>query len=155
MNWVQKIDEWELVAEAPGLSLIQLNSDISIEDILPGMVKGGPLPPRASTRRDEEERAREYLRNDPRPPKTHWQLVKNEINELVCGETEKYEELRKKIKSHVEVGEKGVVAIISAKVATVLGVETGAITGFCALCLFSAKNIGINAYCSSITQNIT
>lgn len=158
MDWIHDVDEWDLIGMAPGLSLVQLNSSISIEQmILPYMLLGGPLPPVASAEPEEKlrERARKALENDPRPPKKYWKSVQEEINDLVCGNSEKYNELRGKLNRAAQTGEKGLATLIAANVAATMGVEAGLISGLVALCLFSIKSIGINAYCRSIGASVT
>ncbi len=158
MEWIENINEWDLVGMAPGLSLVQLNNSISIEDsILPYMVLGGPLPPRNSVQPDEDiaKKIEEAYKNDPRPSASYWKSVQQEINELVCGNTDKYKELRTKLNQAAKVGEKGLATLIAANVAVAMGVEAGVISGFIALCLFSIKSLGINAYCRSIGANVT
>jgi len=152
MNWLASIDDIELMLEAPDLSMIEF-SDMTVEDILPFMVRGGP-PPRVMSADKDIRKVREYLDNDPRPPMKYSEAVKEEINELICGSSEKYAELRNRIKFYIDAGEKGILTLIVAFISTNLGLEAGAVSGFCALFLFGAKKIGLNAYCKSIGQEI-
>lgn len=158
MDWIEKVDEWELVGMAPGLSLAQLNSSISLEEnIPPYMVLGGPLPPRMSVEPEEDlqKKTEEAYKNDPRPPKKYWKSVQVELNDLICGNSEKYKELRNKLDQAAKTGEKGLATLVAANVAATMGVEAGIISGLIALCLFSIKSIGVNAYCRSIGANVT
>jgi len=154
MDWVSELDEWDLAINGTWVSLMQMNDKVSVDDVLPFMIKGGPTPPTMSAEEDLVEKAKKYLENDPRPPIKYWHAVCSEIIELVCGNTKKYKELKSKISASIKAGENALVALIAANVALVLGVEAAVISSFCALFLFSIRKVGVNAYCKTKNINV-
>ena len=102
----------------------------------------------------EDPQINSFISSFTASPMKYSEAVKEEINELICGSSEKYAELRNRIKFYIDAGEKGILTLIVAFISTNLGLEAGAVSGFCALFLFGAKKIGLNAYCKSIGQEI-
>ena len=145
MDWIKKIDKSELQYIAP--SLFVFSDDVETAASL--LYREGMASPLASS--EDKEKAIERIKNEleSRPPKKYWEAVKSEIRILICTDDEKYSKLRKQLTLEGEKGTKSIVAIISAFIGSVLGVEATMLTGFCAVSLYAISKIGKEAYCAT------
>ena len=89
----------------------------------------------------------------PRPgtggePPSFWGVVKNKFFFFFFTEHEKYEQLIKDIFKNIEHGKTITVGLVAAYIATHLGVEVGAITGFIAVLLYFLFKLGKETYCT-------
>ena len=85
-----------------------------------------------------------------RARRTYWTSVRAEVHELVCTKSERYADLRKRLDSVGEKGDKAIVALVAAAIGSTLGVAAGAIGGLVAVALFAVVKIGVNAYCAMV-----
>jgi hypothetical protein len=79
--------------------------------------------------------------------KMGWERVKEELLILICTKDPKYAKLRNSLRDANEKGTRYVITVISSAVGSVMGVEAGVISAFCAVLLHSAAKIGVEAYC--------
>ncbi|ADZ89703.1 hypothetical protein GV054_02080 [Marinomonas mediterranea] len=144
MDWIEKIDKSELQYMVPALFVFF--DDIETAASL--LYREGMASPLASS--EDKARAIERTKNEleSRPPKKYWEAVKSEICTIICTDDEKYLKLRKQLMLEGEKGTKSIVAIISAFIGSVLGVEATLLTGFCAVSLYAILKVGKEAYCA-------
>ena len=110
--------------------------------------EGWPRPfANASDKDMMSERSDEEI--ESRLPKKYWEQVKAEVFSLVCSKSEKYGELRDKLKAVEDKGTETIVAVIAAYIGNLIGVGAGVLSGFVALALYSVIKIGKEAYCAT------
>ncbi len=145
MDWIEKIDNSELQYLAP--SLFVFSDDIETAASL--LYREGMASPLASS--EDRAKAIERIKNEleSRPPKKYWEAVKNEVRILICTDDQKYLKLREQLTLESEKGTKSIVAILSAFIGSVLGVEATLLTGFCAVSLYAISKVGKEAYCAT------
>ena len=145
MDWIEKIDNSELQYLAP--SLFVFSDDIETAASL--LYREGKASPLASS--EDRAKAIERIKNEleSRPPKKYWEAVKNEVRILICTDDQKYLKLREQLTLESEKGTKSIVAILSAFIGSVLGVEATLLTGFCAVSLYAISKVGKEAYCAT------
>lgn len=143
-EWIQYLDEYELMQEAPSLFIF----DEDPEDAAIFLYKEGlPKPMMAA---GDKDRLAEFSKKEleSRPPKKYWEQVKIEFQILVCTSDKKYAELRKSLDEAKTKGTQFILVAIASTIASILGIEAGIISGFCAILLKSIIKIGKEAYCS-------
>ena len=145
MDWIEKIDNSELQYLAP--SLFVFSDDIETAASL--LYREGMASPLASS--EDRAKAIERIKNEleSRPPKKYWEAVKNEVRILICTDDQKYLKLREQLTLESEKVTKSIVAILSAFIGSVLGVEATLLTGFCAVSLYAISKVGKEAYCAT------
>jgi hypothetical protein len=80
-------------------------------------------------------------------PKPYWRQVKKEMFLLICTEDSKYSTLRTEFGKHSTKTTTTVVGVVSAALASTIGVAAGVIVPLCALALYAALKVGVSAYC--------
>ena len=143
-NWIDSIDIDELKYEAPVLFVL----DDDPEKAALFLYREGYSSPMNAVGDKERFRriAEEELRQ--RPSKKYWERVKEELHILICTKDPKYEKLRDSLQDANEKGTKYVITMISSAIGSVMGVEAGVISAFCAVLLHSVVKIGVEAYCA-------
>jgi hypothetical protein len=84
----------------------------------------------------------------------YWMRLKHEFKLLFCSDDKKYNALRKKISAVGSKSQTAVVPIVTAALATQIGVAAGILLPFCALLLLAILRMGMNAYCSGIEFDV-
>ncbi len=144
---LEKIDKQDLIAYAPGLSILDLNPDsaFDLEAVADSMVRGGPVyyntagTPHKGTA-------------DLRPPKKYWAQVKAEFYLFLCTDDPKYDELRSKLKVSSDETGKVALATLAGYFGSVLGAESGVIIGLLSVCIFGSIKLGREAYCAVLRE---
>ncbi len=132
----------ELITVAPALQLLNLDDDWTLDNVVDHMVFGGPMIVNAYRLARIE---------DNRPPRKWWNEVKREFEVFVCTNDPKYDELREKIKDKSSATTTMLLGLVSAAIGKYCdSVEMGAVTAFCAVCLFAFAKIGKEAYCNTV-----
>ena len=72
---------------------------------------------------------------------------------MICTGDSKYDQLRKSLEEVSEQGTKVIVATVAASVASIMGVEAGIISGFCAVVLHFIIKVGKESYCALKQQS--
>src|SRR3989338_88936 len=137
-RWLRdrSVDE-DLIEEAPELRFFAQKGVADVEEVADMMVRGGlrilagPRP-----------------RADTRPPRSYWQKVRCEFHLLLCTNHPKYRRLRRNLASAAGKSNAVLIGIIAAALADRLGLTAGAITGFVAVCLAGAIELGTKAFCA-------
>jgi len=144
LDWINSLDINELKFVAPVLFFLDENP----EDAALFLYREGfPTPMNAV---GDKEHFRRIVEEElqQRPPKKYWEQVKKEIYILICTKDPKYSKLRNSLRDANEKGTKYVVTVISSAIGSVMGVEAGVISAFCAVLLHSVVKIGVAAYCA-------
>ena len=89
----------------------------------------------------------------PPPSPNYWGRVRDEIHKLVCTNDLRYASLRRQLGAHSGKTQTAIVGVISAYVATVLGLAIGAVVPLVAVCLIALLRLGKNAFCDGL-QNV-
>lgn len=172
MNWLAAIDPDEILTLCPELKMITTRSFLSADDAI-ALVREEKAThifrtkiPKAmyptldphefnhlieSRTREHKDYNQEQVKQFDLIKNTYWERVKNEINLLICTKDKKYAALRKHLAETREHAKAPIVGIISATLASSMGVAVGVISGLVAVILFAALQIGINAYCARAT----
>jgi hypothetical protein len=87
-----------------------------------------------------------------RPSPTYWGRVRDEVHKLVCTSDPRYASLRRELAAHSGKSQTAIVGVISAYVASILGLATGAVVPLIALCLIALLRIGKNAFCDGLDK---
>ena len=143
-DWMSELSKTELKYIAPALFVFEDDP----EKAAIFMYKEGYAQPMASAGDKELIAERSKQEKEARPSKKYWTQVKQEIFTLMCTNDEKYNKLRKSLEEVSEQGTKVIVATIAASVGSVLGVEAGIISGFCAVLLHFIIKVGKESYCA-------
>jgi len=147
-SWLNGINCKELQFIATPLSILDSGSEEDSEMAASFLYKDGRSRPMMSANKNKKMIGFIKKELDGRPPKSYWEHVKKEIYQLVCSSDKKYEALRKQLKAAKEKGTKSIVIIIASYFGAQLGVEAGAIAGFCAIAINSIVKLGKETYCS-------
>ncbi|WP_288364471.1 hypothetical protein [uncultured Spongiibacter sp.] len=148
-NWIAGLSETELKYMAPALFIYEDDP----EDAAIFMYQEGLSKPMAAAGDKDIFIARAKLEKESRPPKSYWEQVKHEIFTLICTGDSKYDQLRKSLEEVSEQGTKVIVATVAASVASIMGVEAGIISGFCAVVLHFIIKVGKESYCALKQQS--
>lgn len=171
-TWMTSIDEQELFSLCPELKKIDqaklIDPDDAIElvrEMKAIRIHYPELPRTMYPTRDPYEfnklrqsrryEIKDYKQEDVKKldetKKKYWAMVKDEIRLLVCTRDKKYTVLRKQIREAIKHSQAPVVAMISATLASSMGVAVGVISGLVAVAIFAIVKIGTNAYCATIS----
>lgn len=170
MTWLTAVNVDELVAICPQLGEIN-TKELSKPDDAPLLVRKAlarrfwtspppgimyPTPDPQEFNELQHSRTKEYsdyerevVKQFDAVKKSYWGLVKKEMHLLICTKDKKYTALRKKLNDAGRQTKTPVVALVSAALASSLGLAAGVISGLVAIALFAALQIGINAYCAA------
>lgn len=135
---VNSLDITDLMSEAPAIVAWKQDLVSDIDSTAQFMWRGGPYPVMSAKRPDPV---------DPRPDKSYWLAVKQEMRLFLCTDDKKYKELWRRVKELDTKSTHAMVAMISAYLGSIIGVAGTAIAGFVALCLYGVVKIGKEAYC--------
>lgn len=147
-TWLKHIDSTELQYIAAPLSILNSGTEEETEMAASFLYKGGLASPMACISDEEKLIDLAERENERRPPKKYWDQVKKEIFLLLCTNHEKYDDLRSSLEKTKEKGTQAIIASISCSIATLLGIEAGLISAFCAIVLNSVIKVGKEAYCA-------
>ena len=67
----------------------------------------------------------------------------------MCTDDKKYSKLRGQLSVESTKGTNAIVALISASIGSLLGVQATLLAGFCAVAMYAIVKIGKEAYCSA------
>ena len=153
MDWIDKIEPLDLIAEAPQIQILDFDDCYSIDDAAALMVQGAPQFFASLKTKEKEELVKGYYKrsHEELPPKEWWPKVKNEFHIFLCTDDNKYTDLRKKLKESGSVTSTTVLSAVAAAIGSSLGFELGAIVGLVAVCIYGAIKIGKEAYCANST----
>lgn len=81
-----------------------------------------------------------------------WYKLLEEFRLLLCTRDPKYKTLRQRLRR--SAGQSGtlVVAMVSAVLATYLGIAAGAVVPLCAVCLLGLARVGKEAFCKELSR---
>lgn len=147
-SWLNSIDSNALQFIATPLSILDSGSEKDSEIAASFLYRNGLSRPMMSANKNKNIMGFIKKELDDRPPKSYWEHIKKEIYQLVCSTNKKYEALRKQLNVAKEKGTKSIVIIIASYFGAQLGVEVGAIAGFCAIAVNSIVKLGKETYCS-------
>lgn len=171
IDWLKAIENAELFSLCPELKQIDQSQPFSPDDMiqmvrevkatkyyqreLPRNMYPTPDPHEFNKLRQSYGRlTKDYNQQEvvqlDNTKRKYWASVKHEIELLICTKDKKYTELRKKLSVAVKHSEVSAVAMISATLASILGVAVGVISGLVAVVLFAIVKIGTNAYCAAV-----
>lgn len=170
MTWLKTIDTQELFALCPELTKVKTEVLKGPDDAV-WLVREAKASRLGTARMPREmyptsdphdfnelmrSRTREYKDYDQDNVKqfdevknSYWDRVKKEIRLLICTKDKKYSELRKRLSDAGKHSKAPVVGMISATLASSMGVAVGVISGLVAVAIFAILQIGINAYCAA------
>ena len=147
-SWINNIDTLELYLVAQPVYFLEGSKPLSIDDAARLISKEGLMKIVMSVNhRGDHSLVKE---RNLRPPLKYWSLVKNELVSLFCSDDQKYNELREKLSAEVKGPKDSALTLISLYLGGKLGVDTGMIVGFVAICLFVVAKLGVNALCLQI-----
>lgn len=134
----------DLVLEATPLVMWELGIVNNMDDIAKFLWRGGPQPPRASSRVPKNTMA---LIVDKRPDKKYWQVVKEELTIFLCTNDKKYRELWSRINALENKGTNTIVLLVSGYLGEKFGLQASLLAGFVAVFFYGVLKIGKEAYC--------
>lgn len=138
---ISKLDETELIAACPYISILN-EQKIDIDTLGYGLsltFQGcGPL----GKAKDQKYLGLLSL------PRDYWAEVKKEIYLLICAKDRKYSAIRTHFKKKSNASTTAIVGMLSATVATQLGVAAGIVTPLVALLLYGLLRVGVNSWCN-------
>lgn len=79
-----------------------------------------------------------------------WPNIRREFHLLFCTEDPKYAEVREELRASGARAQTIVLAVVTAAVASSLGIAAAAITPFCALSLLALVRLGKEALCAGV-----
>ena len=145
---IQDLNPILLTAEASALVLWEMGVTDDPEKIVQFMYQGGPVPPQMSAKRTPPTGP------DPRPDRKYWEYVKSEIRTFLCADDKKYKPLWKELESLGKQSTTVVVGVVATFLSQSLGVAATLLTGFVAVCLYTALKLGKEAYCKYTAPSV-
>lgn len=141
----------ELVLNAVYLMAWEMGVVTDMDSVAQYMYRDGPWPPQASARPPSNLKTKD----DPRPDKKYWHLVKEELTAFLCTNNKKYKELWSRIDSLEKKGTSGIVLVVSAYLGEKFGMQASILAGFVAVFFYGVIKVGKEAYCRLALSNET